>query len=101
MSDDRIEKKVGQVRRRRLLGGVGASGIAAAIAVFGRSGPAAAAYQYACCHLQFHPTKSISYCLGTYHYVWHCWHAGYVRCQCCEVKNYAGGPNVASAYSCQ
>ena len=100
MSDEGIEKKVGQVRRRRLLGGVGASGVAAAIAVFGRSGPAAA-YDYACCHLQFHPTWSISGCLNTYHYVWHCWHAGYVRCQCCEVKNYAGGPNVASAYSCQ
>jgi hypothetical protein len=100
MSDDRIEKKVGRVRRRRLLGGVGASGVAAAIAVFGRSSPAEA-YVYACCHLEFHPTWSIRDCLNTYHYVWHCWHAGYVRCQCCEVKRYAGGPNVASAYSCQ
>ncbi len=100
MSDGRTEKKAGQVRRRRLLGGVGASGIAAAMAVFGRSSPAAATYNVACCHLTWSPTKTISQCLAaTYHYVWHCWHAGYVRCQCCEIEN-SKGVDLYSAYSC-
>ncbi|GAA1027636.1 hypothetical protein GCM10009557_09800 [Virgisporangium ochraceum] len=99
MSDGSIDKKAGQVRRRRLLGGVGASGIAAAITVFGRSGPAAAVYNVACCHLAMAPTKTISQCLAASHYVWHCWHAGYVRCQCCEIKN-SSGTYTASAYSC-
>ena len=52
----------GRVRRRRLLGGLGATGVP--------------------------------------HYVWHCWHAGYVRCQCCEAKD-PYGATIASAYSCQ
>jgi hypothetical protein len=96
MSDGSKEK----VRRRRVLGGIGASGIAAAIAVFGRSGPAAATYNVACCHLSWAPNRTIAQCLAArYHYVWHCWHAGYVRCQCCEIENSAG-TDLYSAYSC-
>jgi hypothetical protein len=89
----------GRVRRRRLLGGLGATGVAAAVAVFGRSTPASA-YNVACCHLDLPPTWSVSRCRGVPHYVWHCWHAGYVRCQCCEAKD-PYGATIASAYSCQ
>jgi hypothetical protein len=88
------------MRRRRLLGGLGASGLAAAVAVFGRSSAASAKYHVACCDLEFAPTRTISSCLSGRHYVWHCWHAGYVRCQCCEVKD-PYGATIASAYSCQ
>jgi hypothetical protein len=87
-------------RRRWFLGGIGASGLAAAAAVFGRSNPALAAYNVACCHLTFRPTRTISQCLSAIHYVWNCSHAGYVRCQCCEIKDHYGYP-VASAYRCQ
>ncbi|GAA1027632.1 hypothetical protein GCM10009557_09780 [Virgisporangium ochraceum] len=77
----------GRPRRRRVLGGLGATGLAAAVAVFGRSGPAAAKYNVACCHLEYAPTRTISSCLSGR------------RCQCCEVKD-PYGATVASAYSC-
>ncbi|MBF9132831.1 hypothetical protein I0C86_28310 [Plantactinospora sp. S1510] len=96
--DDGVQHR--KTGRRRIFAGIGASGLAAAVAVFGRSGPAAAAYAYACCSLEFHPTMSVSACKSGSHYVWHCWHAGYVRCQCCEAKD-SYGHTVASAYSCQ
>jgi hypothetical protein len=88
-----------KVRRRRIFAGIGASGIATAVAVFGRSTPASADYTYACCHLSFRPTYTVAQCKSGNHYIWYCWHAGYVRCQCCEVKD-GYGYDVASAYSC-
>jgi hypothetical protein len=89
----------GRVRRRRFLSGVGATGLAAAVAVFGRSTAASATYNVGCCTLQFTPTKTIAQCLAGRHYVWYCSHAGYVQCQCCEVKN-SSGNNIASAWKC-
>jgi len=87
--------------RRRILAGVGASGLAAAIAVFGRSGSAAAApsYRYGCCNLAFAPSGTLSSCLSGSHYVWYCG-LNELQCECCEVK---GGPNGAysrSVYTC-
>jgi hypothetical protein len=79
--------KAHRVGRRRLLGGVGASGLAAAVAVFGRSSPAFAG-NYGCCNLYVSP-PNISYATCTTssttlsYYNWSCSSGGY-SCQCCE-----------------
>jgi hypothetical protein len=94
------------VGRRRLLGGVGAGGLAAAVAVFGRSAPAFAG-NYRCCNLVYNPPNmSISECKytsGSYtsYYNWYC-SSGYLQCQCCEHKVYTGGSwrTTGSAGSC-
>lgn len=76
--------------RRRVLAGMGVSGLAAATAVFGRSTPANAA-NWACCTLDFVP-PNVSYasCVSGNHYVWQCTFGtvGPVyRYNCCEKKN--------------
>lgn len=74
--------------RRALLGGAGASGLAMAAAVFGRSTPAAAA-NYGCCQLAFNP-PNISYTTcanANYNYIWNCLYGTVgpiYRYSCCE-----------------
>ena len=86
------------VGRRRILAGIGASGLAAAVAVFGRSGAANAIPGFGCCNLAFTPTGSVSSCLNGNHYVWYCG-LNELQCQCCEVKN-SSGSYTRSAYTC-
>jgi len=86
--------------RRRLLAGVGASGLAAAAAVFGRGTPAHAA-NWGCCDLWFAPPNiSYSECVSrSSHWVWQCTFGTVgpiYRYQCCEVS-IPSGSIVASA----
>jgi hypothetical protein len=81
------EESRAPVRRRRLLGGIGASGLAAAAAVFGRADPAQALVQVVCCHLCFNPSHSEQECETGTHYVWTCSQTVNNRlnqCWCCE-----------------
>ncbi|GAA0915209.1 hypothetical protein [Virgisporangium aurantiacum] len=93
-----------RTRRRSVLAGVGASGLAAAAAVFGSGSPAHAA-NWACCTLVFVPPNvSYSSCIAAKHYVWQCTFGtvGPVyRYNCCEKKN-AAGKIIGSAtkYTC-
>ena len=88
--------------RRRVLAGAGASGLAMAAAVFGRSSPANAA-NWECCTLEFVPPNvSYSNCINSPHYVWQCtfgtvWPV--YRCNCCEKKN-GSGTIIGSASRC-
>ncbi|MBE1492784.1 hypothetical protein [Plantactinospora soyae] len=90
--------------RRKVLAGVGASGLAMAAAVFGRSTPAQAA-NHACCTLVFVP-PNVSYasCTSGRHYVWQCTFGtvGPVyRYNCCEKMNSAGKTiGSATRYTC-
>ncbi|GIJ25654.1 hypothetical protein Vqi01_08160 [Micromonospora qiuiae] len=102
-----MKKQLTKLRsnRRRLLAGAGASGLAMATAVFGRSTPAHAA-NWACCTLSFVP-PNITYanCTGSPHWVWQCTFGtvGPVyRYNCCEKYNAAKTAYVGSAtkYTC-
>jgi hypothetical protein len=91
-SDTTGAAKRAHIGRRRLLAGAGASGLAAAMTVFGRPGAALAA-NYRCCNLAIHPPnismsscKNVSQEKWTY-YVWTCTGGGY-RCSCCEHYTY-------------
>jgi len=82
-----------------LLGGIGASGLAAAMAVFGRSTEAAASVSpnlvtVVCCNLCFSPSHSELECETGTHYVWTCARTVNGRlqqCWCCEHGNSSGG----------
>lgn len=89
-------------RRRFVLGGLGASGLAAAMTVFGKTPAYAANWQ--CCNLACgRRTVSMSTCLNSHHYVWSCTTSGgFLWCRCCEI--YGSGCCCgyrASAGSCQ
>ncbi len=82
--------------RRRFLARMGAGGLVAAAAIFGRSSPASAAA--GCCHLANSPNIGYHDCMAKAFYSWRCYYSsgGYPwQCQCCETKNYA-----QSAYAC-
>ncbi|GAA2329617.1 hypothetical protein [Dactylosporangium salmoneum] len=89
--------------RRRILGMLGAGGLATAAAVFGRSTPALAG-NYNCCNLAFPPpsSKYVSYstCKTYTNYDWLCTNGAGLYCQCCEGKNSAG-TTVVSGASCK
>ncbi|HEX6681243.1 MAG TPA: hypothetical protein VF062_00495 [Candidatus Limnocylindrales bacterium] len=91
-----------RVGRRRLLAGVGASGLATAIAVFGRAS-AAQAYRYGCCNLIFRNNLSMGGCMNSStsnhsYYVWYCAYTSRLDCSCCE--HYFDGRVTGSAYQC-
>jgi hypothetical protein len=75
--------------RRRILAGLGASGLAAAAATFTRGTPALAADE-GCCGLAHPPGTSgyvsYSYCQAHHSYIWNC-SIGTRDCACCETKN--------------
>jgi hypothetical protein len=83
--------------RRRILAGLGGSGLAAATATFTRSSPARAADE-GCCYLAHPPgTKGyVSYATCQAHatYIWNC-SAGTRDCACCETVG-----NKTSAFVC-
>ena len=89
--------------RRRLLAGIGASGLAAAIAVFGR-GTAAQAANYGCCTLIYNPPNmSLGSCQSVRsenegYYTWYCSINNNRDCACCE--HYRYGRVVGSAGVC-
>jgi hypothetical protein len=83
--------------RRRFLTGLGASGLAAAVATFVKADPALATYGYGCCTLAL-PSGSISYCRAHATYIWYCAKSASFDCECCEVKS--GGSYTHSAGRC-
>ncbi len=100
-TDERPPERSGGKTRRRILGTIGAGGLATAAAVFGRSAPAFAG-NYGCCNLAFTPGSSryigwsscTSYrlcpnCLGKY--IWYCSKSPSMDCGCCEL--YSGNYN--------
>jgi len=105
MSDkERSTGRTRSVGRRRLFAGVGAGGLAAAVAVFGRGAPAFAT-NYGCCNLvHYPPNMSLSECKYTsgsytWYYNWTCT-SGRQTCQCCEHHIYGVSAPNGSAGSC-
>ncbi len=86
--------------RRRILGGIGASGLAAAGVVFGRP-TAAYAVKTGCCNTCHKPSISVSKC-RTYggHYLWACTQSASISCLCCESRGGGCSYTVSSAVSC-
>jgi hypothetical protein len=87
-----------RIGRRRILGGIGAGGLAAAATVFGFASPASAATIYGCCHLTCKPTgHTLKQCeAGTqYFYVWSCTESSGKTCHCCEYNS--PGPHGCSS----
>lgn len=82
------------VGRRRVLKVVGASGLATAAALFGRTPAASAGTEHGCCVLATAKHKSWSYCAARATYIWSCTHTVSMWCRCCEMRGY-------SAYTCQ
>ncbi|MFJ5720942.1 hypothetical protein [Streptomyces sp. NPDC093149] len=90
-----------RVGRRRVLGGIGASGLMASAAVFASSSTAHAG-NADCCNLA-HPPGTSGYlsnytdCSSRAAYIWGCTSSGgYLHCYCCETAG-----NAQSAYRCQ
>src|SRR5215217_4780120 len=87
--------------RRRVLGGIGASGLAVAGAVFGRPGAAHATVRTGCCNTCHAPSISVAKC-KTYggHYIWGCQQTSAISCLCCESQSGGCSYMVSSAVSC-
>lgn len=82
------------IGRRGFMSGVGATGLTAAIAVFGRTPAANAAYtRAACCNLcSGVPGMTYLDCLNcSPYYVWQCQVDSDSSCRCCECGNGSGG----------
>lgn len=77
-----------RIGRRRLLGGIGACGLATAATVFGFASPASATtVKYGCCHLCCRPSgHTLAQCETgpAYFYVWTCAESNGRTCKCCE-----------------
>jgi hypothetical protein len=73
-----------KVARRGFLGTLGAGGLTAASAVFGRSAPAYAICRRNCCNLAVCPNVTYSTCSDNADYIWSCTASGGLWCQCCE-----------------
>jgi hypothetical protein len=80
--------------RRGLLAGLGASGLATAAMIFGRTTDAEALYYYGCCRLKYDNNVDFGRCEAYGEYTWICQY-GAQECYCCEW--WAEG---ASAYHC-
>lgn len=78
-----------RVSRRRVLGGMGAGGLATAATVFGFASPASATtVPYGCCHLCCKPSgHTLAQCESGFHYVWTCTESSGTRCTCCEHRS--------------
>lgn len=76
--------------RRRLLAGLGTTGLLASINLFGNAEKAFAA-NYGCCNLaNYPPNTTWSYCQAHSVYTWYCQNfSGSVTCGCCETSGYA------------
>jgi hypothetical protein len=100
-STPRSGKRSWAASRRRILGGIGASGLAAAGVIFGRPTAAFATVAVECCHLCHQPSVSIATCNATSgHYTWGCERTSAIYCLCCETKSGGCPSGVKSAVSC-
>ncbi len=94
------ELVTGRTGRRRFLAGLGATGLASAVTVFGTRTAAEAAgpnSNYGCCNLA-HPLESYSTCATRYSYIWYCYPNKNCQppcCDCCEDDSHN-----RSAYQC-
>lgn len=86
---DEAAEGMSRVSRRRLLGGIGAGGLATAATVFGFASPASATtVPYGCCHLCCKPSAhTLAQCESGFHYVWTCAESNGTQCTCCEHKS--------------
>jgi hypothetical protein len=96
----RTTRKATNSGRRRLLGGIGAGGLAAAGLIFGKP-TAAFAVAAGCCNLCKSPTISVGSCDAVKgHYTWECDETVSVYCLCCETKSPGCPSGVVSAAAC-
>jgi hypothetical protein len=74
--------------RRKLLAGIGATGLLASAGIFGSEGTALAApylCSSGCCGLLYCPNESINTCRAHASYIWYCSNqSGTFGCECCE-----------------
>jgi hypothetical protein len=96
-------KGTSKATRRGILGGIGASGLAAAGVVFGQSTPASALVPVECCTLCYASTHDIWSCESGAYYAWGCYFTsgGYSwYCECCEhgTGGCGGGFQYSTAY---
>jgi hypothetical protein len=90
--------------RRRFLSGVGASGLATAMAVFGSATPASALVAAGCCNLCRSRSGTFAQCSSGTHYVWSCSIGGsaFLHCTCCEHGAKSGCAHVTQSwYECR
>lgn len=88
---------VKKVARRGFLGTLGAGGLTAASAVFGKSASAYGVCHRECCTLEVCPNITMATCRANAYYVWSCVVSPRRGCSCCESKF---GGFQRSAYSC-
>jgi hypothetical protein len=86
------DAKVAKPGRRRILAGLGATGLAASAGVFGSGGTANAAPLLCsgggCCNLAHCPPNTTwAYCNAHAWYIWYCDTGGTTMCACCETYN--------------
>ncbi|MFD4949379.1 hypothetical protein ACFVYE_03150 [Streptomyces sp. NPDC058239] len=85
--------------RRKVLGGVGASGLMAAAGIFAGAAPAAADSDN-CCNLANKPGSAgyttMTYCRAHMSYLWGCSMSGTLHCSCCETAG-----NAKSSFECK
>jgi hypothetical protein len=91
------ESALRKVARRGFFGTLGAGGLTAASALFGRSTPAYAICNRECCALLVCPNVSMATCRANQDYIWSCAASPRRGCSCCEAY-YSGKQH--SAYSC-
>ncbi|MEV4678421.1 MULTISPECIES: twin-arginine translocation signal domain-containing protein [Actinomadura] len=94
----RAGRATGRWARRGFLGALGAGGLTAASAVFGRSEPAYAICKQNCCNLAVCPNVSMTTCRNNMDYLWGCAMSAYLHCSCCEAY-YSGKQH--SAFECR
>ncbi|TDC69474.1 twin-arginine translocation signal domain-containing protein [Actinomadura sp. GC306] len=98
LTGKRAAGAAGRFARRGFLGALGAGGLTAASAVFGKSEPAYALCKKNCCNLYVCPNISISTCRANADYIWGCAMSAYLHCSCCEA-HYSGKQH--SAFECR
>jgi hypothetical protein len=82
--------------RRGFLGTLGAGGLTAASAVFGKSTPAYAVCYRNCCALAWCPSVTFEFCsTRSSPYIWNCSASTTLWCRCCEAGY------MTSAYTCR
>ena len=100
MAAGRDKAGVSRIGRRPFLAGVGATGLAAATAIFGSAVPASALVAAGCCRLYCKSSKDLYLCEMETYYAWTCTVTGtggkpVASCTCCE----HGSPGTAGCSS--
>ena len=97
-TQERAPRGLGRFARRGFLGTLGAGGLTAASALFGRGQAAYAICNTNCCNLAVCPNISYATCSAHAYYIWYCSANAYLHCSCCE-STYGGYQR--SAANCQ